>query len=513
MSMAGNPTRIKAGQAFIAITADHEPFLKDIDKMRSRLHRFSREMMRMGGGGLLAGGGMLGGIGGMLSMYKDAETAVRRFDLIFGESADNMRTQLRKISRATSVPMTTLIGQSSSFGAIFSELRDRAGEDAFVGAVSRAQQAVLNLSAMSGVSMEEAADRMRSAFTSTGESVDQFGLNLRQAEVDAEAQRLGLNKTVRQMSELEKQMVKLSIIQRSFNRMNISFVMMANTLNQQLTLLWSNFKELVFIASEWTSTVAVKLLQGMNIFLNLMRPIARLLNPLVLLFAQLGTTLTVVSAGFIGIGVAARAAAFVLKGWGMILATFTGPAAFWKTPTFYKAFYAFFTLLARILALLQPLIRGLLTIRSIAAVGFLAALPAVLRTVGPLLKEPFIQAMTAMGGEESGQGWRKIIDNAQRDNSDVWDQMRDQSGLKRAKTAWDWLFGGGSKAAAPGAGTGGAVEARGSMVGSMMAQQMAYATAGGDATAIQGSMLELWQKVVETGGSGGAKVKTKAVSS
>ena len=243
--MGSSLARIKAGQAYIAITADHKEFEKDFNKVRSKINRFSRDLIRTGRGMAIGGGAMTAAMVPLVNIIADAETAMKRFGLIFGKTAKIMRDELRKISNATTIPMTTLIEMSSSFGAIFTDIRGKVPEEQFAKLTSMAVDATATLSALAGISLPEAADRMRSAFTSTGESVDQFGLNLRQAAVDSEALRLGLGKTVRQMTEIEKQIVKLSIIQRAFKSMNISFILMSDTINQQLSLLRANFKELV----------------------------------------------------------------------------------------------------------------------------------------------------------------------------------------------------------------------------------------------------------------------------
>lgn len=510
--MGSSLARIKAGQAYIAITADHKEFEKDFNKVRSKINRFSRDLIRTGRGMAIGGGAMTAAMVPLVNIIADAETAMKRFGLIFGKTAKIMRDELRKISNATTIPMTTLIEMSSSFGAIFTDIRGKVPEEQFAKLTSMAVDATATLSALAGISLPEAADRMRSAFTSTGESVDQFGLNLRQAAVDSEALRLGLGKTVRQMTEIEKQIVKLSIIQRAFKSMNISFILMSDTINQQLSLLRANFKELVVQGGAFLRGVLVPILQGMNVLLRLLRPVAKLLSPLLALFGGLSVSLLAAGVAMSALGFAFRGLAFFFSLGGLIK---PGSVFAWllNLPKMVAAGGGFVLLLKSIgwrLALIGKILKGFMfTIHPVIRAWILLGL--AMKAVGEL--------WTRMGGFYRDQGNDELADAYERWGERVGSVPGRIAGLigpnqrknavQLASDIASWMFGSTQSAAdAPGSDLlGGVTEARGAFAGSLTGGELAFGTSAGTTTAAVEDVGKLLESVIGKS-RGGNAVKT-----
>ena len=286
--MAGSSRRIQAGAAFIKVTADNEQFLKSIDQSERRVRKFRSTVTRIGAAFTAFGGAVSAAMVPLVSAAANAETAFRRFQLIFGDVADDMQKSLEGISRETGIGINTLIQQSSVFGAIFSEMRDSIGDERFVKIIEATQRSILDLAALSGTSVQEAADRMKSAFTSTGEAVDQFGINVRKANLEAEAQRLGFEKSFLLMTEQEKQLIKLSAIQRQFTRTGVAFVKLLNTTNAQFSLLASNAREMAIELGSAMNKVLMPLLRVVNQIAIAIRPVAKLISPALVPIAGLG---------------------------------------------------------------------------------------------------------------------------------------------------------------------------------------------------------------------------------
>ena len=264
-----SPGKIQAGAAAIALTLEDDEFKKDWAQLRSGLSKITGVLNKVGIAAGAMGSAITFGFSQMVRVTANAETGFRRFALIFGENADLMTSKLTGLSSHTGIAMTALKTQASAFGAIFSELGTALDAERFTTAVAKAQKAVVDLSGVAGIGMEEAADRIKSALTSTGESVDQFGFNLRQAEINAELQRIGINKNVRQLSELEKQLVKIQIIQKSIERGQLDFANMSSTLNAKLTILRSNLQELWINLSQLALAVSKVVATILNAFVRL----------------------------------------------------------------------------------------------------------------------------------------------------------------------------------------------------------------------------------------------------
>ena len=331
-----SPGKIQAGAAAIALTLEDDEFKKDWAQLRSGLSKITGVLSRVGAAAAAMGGAITFGFSQMVKGSADAETGFRRFALIFADNADQMTTKLRAISKETGVAMTALKTQASAFGAIFSELKEQLGPDQFTTIVAKAQKATVDLAGVAGISMQEAADRIKSALTSTGESVDQYGFNLRQAEINQELQRLGVNKNVRQLGELEKQLVKIRIIEKSIVRGQLDFANMSSTLNAKITILRSNLQELWINLSAFALAVTKIAAVALNFFVRLANwgPIGFLVKIFGALASVLGVVLLAVGSlalGLVGFASAlvwtvttVKSLAVALSGLGGMLATMNG---------------------------------------------------------------------------------------------------------------------------------------------------------------------------------------------
>ncbi len=313
--MTAGMGRIEAGRAFLRLSLEDKDFRRSLRTTQRDMARWASAMSRAGAGLAAFGGASLMAFGRFTRGVADIETGARRFELIFKDMAGAVRAELEALSGATGLPMTTLIQQASQFGAIFASMRESVTDEQFAQIIGRTMKAVTDLAAVGGISIEEAAERMKSGFTSTGESVDQFGFNLRKANLQAEATRLGMKQSIMTMSEQQKQLLKLSIFMRQANTTGVSFVKMVDTINGQFTLMRANLVELVAQGGWFVKLVMVPLLRGVNMLLIAMRPLAKALSPLFVLFGAAGGA--ALGAGGLLIGGAGilAASAWALQTW------------------------------------------------------------------------------------------------------------------------------------------------------------------------------------------------------
>jgi hypothetical protein len=324
--------------------------------------------------------------------------------------------------------------------------------------------------------------------------VDQFGINVRQAEINAEAQRLGLNKNVRQMSEMEKMLVKLSIIQKSSTNVGISFVAMSNTLNQQFSLLIANLKELVVQAGWFLRMVLVPMLKGMNILLMILRPVAKVLSPLLALVGVFGVALAAVGTSLLLVAGALKAVVF----------TMTALEALVASPMIYTGLLR----IASGFTAIQTAVAGLLGPLA-AAIGLALILDQALSGVASLANR-FAEGYAAQrkAGEQAG-----FMEKAFRNTARAIRLFQAPIGTKFEMAADIFSRKPTGEPTSPAAGVPAAAQARGTFVGAQMTRAMAFATAG-DATARgMDNLASLAASVIEAGGVGGSKVKTRPISS
>jgi len=514
--------RIEAGAAFIRIAADEKEFFKGLDRISSRLKRFGREIANISAGigalGLAIGVPLLG----IASAAKDAETALARFNLIFGDTSRELLQRLDKISSTTGVSLATLVEQSSAFGAIFAEMRDTLGDQAFLRIIEKTNDQILNLSALGGIPIEEAANRIKSAYTSTGEAVDQYGINIRKANINQEALRLGINKTVTQLGEAEKQLLKFSLINRQFKRSNISFINLINTLNGQLTILRETIRQMIVDLGSLLNPALVILFRNLNKVLLVLRPIAKILAPLVPVIAVLAAVLVglagalaLVAGSLLAVAAGMTAVSFVgtqVPFVGALLAGLTGLTALQKVA------FSLGLITRQILGMTAGLAALLPLLAEFGALflGFLGIAAAVVFAIESINNslDKMTEDLRKKGGVEGIFGVEKVPFASTFD--DIIEDVREAfsftdlgkeifRGLpfqtffrKLGEATGRRLARGGGDFDEPGGGPSSIIAAAGFIKGPI-AQQAAFGGAGGGTTEAVNNLAAIWLAIIDDG--------------
>jgi hypothetical protein len=324
-------------------------------------------MSRVGSKMAIVGGAIMAAFAGLTRVVADVETATRRFNLIFRDMAGSMTKELESISRKTGIGFTTLMQQAATFGAVFADIRSEVSDQSFVKVIRNTMQSIVDLAAIGGISIPEAADRFKSAMTSTGESVDQFGFNLRKANLQLEAQRMGMKQSILTMSEQQKQLLKLNIFMRTTERTGVTFVDMVDTINGQFSIMRSNLLEVAVRLGQLIRVGLVPLLRIMNKILIVLRPVADLLSPIVALLGPLGLGLIIVGSALVIIEKALKAIVWwmgILAGNKIILAILKF-GAFWLG----RLVWLFGMLKLAASAALMSIAGGIMAIVGVLAIG------------------------------------------------------------------------------------------------------------------------------------------------
>ncbi len=294
--MAGLTRAVEAGKAFIRVTVDNDEAAKKFRRSLHEARRFARQISAIGKGMMVVGGAAAASTIPFVKASADAESAMIRFRMIFREATDEGIARVKALSNEFGTGFRDMIGQTATFAAIFTDMRRSMSDEQFMDVVMRTQRVAIQLSTMMGISMPEAAERLKSAFTSTGEAVDQFGINVRQAELAAEAQRLGLGNNIRAMSEATKQLIKLSIMERTFRDMGYDAEQATSSFNTQLAFLQSQLYDVRVNLGIVLRAGLTPLLKAMNRAVAESKGFAVMLSPLIALVGLKGASLAGVGA-------------------------------------------------------------------------------------------------------------------------------------------------------------------------------------------------------------------------
>jgi phage-related protein len=145
--------------------------------------------------------------------------------------------------------------------------------------------ASLDLASFYNLSDSEALDRIRAALAGSGEVLDQYGINLREAALEQEALRLGINKSSADLTEQEKVLLRWSIIQNAMTKQGA----MGDAVNTAAS--FSNqMKAMSAQVSQFGVTIGTIVLPVVAPFLSALRQLAQDVFPVVISVVQSATT-------------------------------------------------------------------------------------------------------------------------------------------------------------------------------------------------------------------------------
>jgi phage-related protein len=146
-------------------------------------------------------------------------------------------------------------------------------------------KASLDLASFYNLSDSEALDRIRAALAGSGEVLDQYGINLREAALEQEALRLGINKSSADLTEQEKVLLRWSIIQNAMTKQGA----MGDAVNTA-TSFSNQMKAMSAQISQFGVTIGTIVLPVVAPFLSALRQLAQDVFPVVISVVQSATT-------------------------------------------------------------------------------------------------------------------------------------------------------------------------------------------------------------------------------
>lgn len=152
------------------------------------------------------------GTSSLVSFLSDVEEMRDKSAIVFGEFVDDVRAQLVEFGREVGRSSAELEGMAASIQDTFVPL-GFAREEAAKMAVETTKLAV-DVASLNNAADADVMKAFQSAIVGNHETVQRFGVIINQAAIDAELFRMGLNKSAKDATELEKVQARLNIITR-----------------------------------------------------------------------------------------------------------------------------------------------------------------------------------------------------------------------------------------------------------------------------------------------------------
>ncbi len=317
---------IRAGRAFVELTADDSMLRAGLRRAQRHIQMFGASLskigasfMRFGSIATAAVSGMLAPLGLAVREASNLQETINRFDAIFGENAEAVEEWAQRTSDAVGRFRGDLQTALSEFGGFFTGLGFDPQQTADMS--KRLTALALDFASFNNMSDEEATGRFISALSGSAEVLDRFGINAKQAAIDAELLRMGFEGGAAAATEAQKAIARLNIIMRAMTDQGAvgDAEKTAGSFTNRLKAAQSAVKEFAASVGEPLLSPLAKLLGRFAGVSRLIAGFVRQNPAIVTTFATVGAGALALSAAIFGIGVSLKLAGFALSGFAGLL--------------------------------------------------------------------------------------------------------------------------------------------------------------------------------------------------
>lgn len=311
---------VRAGRAFVEISGDDKKLQAALERSSRKLRSIGSILLRVGALATAAAAAFAPlGIASVRAA-SDAEESLSRFAAVFGSQTDKAAKFADDLARRVGRSSVEVKDALATYQSFFVGLGFGAEEAR--GLSQQMAELALDFASFNNLSDDEALGRFISALSGSSEVLDRFGINTKQAALQQELLRLGINKAWTQVTEQEKALARLNIIMRTMGDQGAvgDAVRTAGSFANQMKRLRANAKDTAIEIGRALIPVLKPVVSTLSTTLGIVKDLIRL-NPAL----TAGVFAVAAGAGLLGVlllsaGVAASFASVALGG----LATVAG---------------------------------------------------------------------------------------------------------------------------------------------------------------------------------------------
>lgn len=251
----------------VTIGAKSKQWERDLKKAEQQLDKFAKRMDKLASGFEKAGKKLMMGVTapitalGVASIKTAAEMQAfaNNFNQSFREMSDEVRSWAHEFGDAvgrSQLQMETMLSMTQSM--VYPMLENR---EAAAGMSQAITQLAIDLGSFYDVADDEALNALRSALVGNSEPMRRFGVVVMDSTLELEAQRIGLQKNVAQMSEAEKMLLRYVQILRQTSDAHGDAIRNQDEFGNQLKALQADFENLRIELGERLLPIATGLLR------------------------------------------------------------------------------------------------------------------------------------------------------------------------------------------------------------------------------------------------------------
>jgi len=304
---------IRAGRAFVELFADDSKLVRGLRRAERKVRAFGDSIR---GFGLKMAGAISAVIAplGVLTIRAaaDAQESLSRFEQVFKDQADAAGAFADALADSVGRSKYEIRDALATFQSFFLGLGF--GSSPARELSQSLQTLALDFASFNNISDAEAIQRFIAALSGSGEVLDRFGINIKQAALQQELLRMGIAKSWTQVTEQEKALARLNIITRAMGDQGAvgDAVRTAGSFTNQMKRLRGQVRDAAV-------EIGQSLLPIVTPLVAKVAEAARWFGQWVSRNQQLIATIFKVAAGAVAVGAAIAALGTVVAGFGAML--------------------------------------------------------------------------------------------------------------------------------------------------------------------------------------------------
>jgi len=205
---------IRAGAAFIELYANDNRLVRGLKRAQRRLRAFGDSVSSIGKRMAAISTAAFAPVGLIsIKAASDAQETLSRFEQVFGTQAKAAREFADAMAKEVGRSKFAVIDALSTFQSFFVGLGF--GPEKARGLSEALQTLATDFASFNNLSDAEGMQRFISALSGSGEVLDRFGINIKQAALQQELLRMGITKSFQSVTEQEKALARLNIIMKA----------------------------------------------------------------------------------------------------------------------------------------------------------------------------------------------------------------------------------------------------------------------------------------------------------
>lgn len=202
-------------KAYVEIGADQSPFDRALGTMKGKLASLASTRFNIPGGGfaaMLGGAGLGLGIGKAISGASDLSETLSKVGVVFDSSSSKVVAAADEMAKSFGIPKREFMDAAASFGLIATGM-GQSKEEAADLSTQMAKLAV-DASSFYNVPVADALEKIRAGMTGESEPLKAFGVIMDENTMKLEANRLGLGRNSKELTNQEKLVARVALIQK-----------------------------------------------------------------------------------------------------------------------------------------------------------------------------------------------------------------------------------------------------------------------------------------------------------